>query len=393
MATVADIRKAMDVAYPPYLAEEWDRVGLICGDPSAQVSHVAIALEATDTVVDKAIEQGAGMLIVHHPLFLRGTHSVAADDAKGQLVHRLIKNDCALFAAHTNADAAEGGVNDVLADLLGVSDTTPLSPITTTFHKWGVMVPTGDADTVKDAVFAAGAGQLGAYSHCSFECEGRGQFLPEDGAHPTIGSIGHVEKVAETRVEFVARSDKYEAIVAAIADAHPYEEPAYEYVTAHSGVMGGIGRVGRLIAPTTLSDFTQHVADVLPDTVEGVRAAGNPDAIIETVALCSGAGDSFLDRARAVGADVYVTSDLRHHPADEHLRRGGPALVNTAHWASEFPWCGSVATMMRDDVDVSAEVLDVRTDPWTIHARKRHEMTPHRGSFPGLIDTSVTPLP
>ncbi|WP_296105987.1 Nif3-like dinuclear metal center hexameric protein [uncultured Corynebacterium sp.] len=371
MITVADIRQTMDAAFPPALAEEWDRVGLICGDPSANVSRVAVALEATDAVVDHAIDQGADMLIVHHPLLLRGTHSVATDDPKGRLLHRLIKHDCALFAAHTNADAAHGGVNDILADLLGVTETTPLDPIKTTLHKWGVMVPVDHVEKVKDAVFAEGAGKIGQYSRCSFESEGKGQFLPEDGSHPALGNVGTIEHATEVRVEFVARPSLDDDIIDAIGRAHPYEEPAFDCVTMSGGVLGGIGRVGKLASPTTLKEFTQRVADALPETVEGIRAAGDPDTRIETVALCSGAGDSFLDQARAVGADVYVTSDLRHHPADEHLRRGKPVLVDTAHWASEFPWCGSVATMMREQLDLPAEVIEVRTDPWTVHAIKK----------------------
>lgn len=371
MTTVADIRQTMDAAFPPPLAEEWDRVGLICGDPSASVSRVAVALEATDAVVDHAIDQDADMLIVHHPLLLTGTHSVATDDPKGRLLHRLIKNDCALFAAHTNADAAQGGVNDILANLLGVTETKPLNPIKSTLHKWGVMVPVDHVEKVKDAVFAVGAGKIGQYSHCSFETEGTGQFLPEDGSHPALGSVGKIEHATEVRVEFVARPNLDNDIIDAIARAHPYEEPAFDCVTMSGGVIGGIGRVGKLASPTTLKEFAQRVADALPETVEGIRAAGDPDTRIETVALCSGAGDSFLDQARAMGADVYVTSDLRHHPADEHLRRGTPVLVDTAHWASEFPWCASVATMMREQLGLPAEVIEVRTDPWTVHATKK----------------------
>ncbi|AXE39274.1 Nif3-like dinuclear metal center hexameric protein [Acidipropionibacterium virtanenii] len=269
MTTVADIRASLDRWYPPELAETWDRPGLVCGDPADPVGTVACALEATDAVVDAAIAAGAQMLVVHHPLLLRGVSSVAADTPKGRIVHRLIRSGIALMSAHTNADAAVGGVNDVLAEILGIRVTAPLER-------------------------------------------------------------------------------------AAVGD-NPLE---------------GIGRVGELDEPLTLREFTARAAERLPVTVWGVRAAGDPDQTVRTVALCSGAGDALLADAASSGADVYLTSDLRHHPADEQLRAGGPALIDTAHWASESPWCRSVADRLAEAHDVTTTVLEVRTDPWTIGIRR-----------------------
>lgn len=269
MTTVADVRSLLDDWYPPSLAESWDRPGLVCGDPADPVRTVVCALEATDDVVEAAIAADAQMLVVHHPLLLRGVSSVAVDTPKGRIVHRLIRAGVALMSAHTNADAAVGGVNDVLAELLGVHVIAPLE-----------RSQTGD-------------------------------------------------------------------------------DP-----------MEGIGRVGTLQEPTTLRELTSLVAERLPATVWGVRAAGDPDTPVRTVALCSGAGDSLLDAAARSGVDVYITSDLRHHPADESLRAGGPALIDTAHWASESPWCDSVASRLSEALDVATTVLYIRTDPWTIGVRR-----------------------
>lgn len=277
--TVGEIRRVINEAYPPQLAESWDAVGLVCGDPADEVSTVAFALDCTQEVADKAVELGAQMLVVHHPLLLRGVTTVAADTPKGKVIHTLIRNGVALLAAHTNADKARPGVNDKLAELVGIKPGRPIVPV-----------------------------------------------------------------------------EPYENLDEAL----------------------GLGRVGELEVPVTLREFTQRVADALPETEWGVRAAGDPERMVKKVAVSSGSGDSFLDQAAAVGVDVYVTSDLRHHPVDEHLRAAhlaepeGPAVVDTAHWASEFPWTAQARDIVENALRVNTEIIDVRTDPWTISAHKEN---------------------
>ncbi|WP_448852278.1 Nif3-like dinuclear metal center hexameric protein [Corynebacterium sp. 335C] len=372
--TVADVRSAMDRAYPPHLAESWDKVGLVCGDPADEVRTVALALECTDAVADAAIEAGAQMLVVHHPLLLRGVNSVAADTPKGRILHKLIRAGVALFAAHTNADSARPGVNDVLAELLGVRPGAPLAPQDPQpLDLWAVKVPAADADAVKEAVFAAGAGAIGDYRECSFDVAGRGQFRPGDGADPRIGAVGELEHVDELKVEFVAPARLRRAIHEALVAAHPYEEPAFDVVESRATGLDperatGIGRVGELETPMTFREFVDHVGDRLPATRWGVRGAGDPDRMIRRVAVASGSGDSFLDAVTKLGVDAFVTSDLRHHPVDEALRAGAPCIVDTAHWASEFPWCAAAGEMLADELGVETRVLDLRTDPWTLGA-------------------------
>jgi dinuclear metal center YbgI/SA1388 family protein len=267
---VADVVAAVEAAYPPRLAESWDACGLVCGDPADPVRHLVVALDCTDAVADAAIADGADFLLVHHPPLLRGVTGVPTTHPKGRIIHRLIRAGVALYAAHTSADAARPGVNDRLAELLGVTPGAPLTPV----------APDADPSTAT-----------------------------------------------------------------------------------------GIGRVGDLDTPMTLRDFTRRVADRLPATVWGVRAAGDPDTVIRRVAVASGAGDSFLGAVRELDVDCFVTSDLRHHPVDEHLRAGGCAVVDTAHWASEFPWCAQAAELLATALPgVSTGVVGVRTDPWTVHA-------------------------
>ncbi|BCN59577.1 Nif3-like dinuclear metal center hexameric protein [Prescottella equi] len=370
--TLADVIGALETAYPPALAESWDSVGLVAGDPADEVRKVVVAVDATTAVVDEALASGAQLLLVHHPLLLRGVDTVGAHTPKGALLHRLIRGGCALYSAHTNADRADPGVSDALAGALGLVATRPLVPIPdTATDKWVVMVPTTDTVQVREALFAAGAGELGDYRECSWTVTGDGQFRPLPGAAPTLGVVGEVEAVREDRVEVIAPRRSRARILAALRAAHPYEEPAFDvFETADFPGSRGLGRIGELPEPQTLREFTARVAAALPRTEWGVRAAGDPDRVVRTVAVCGGSGDSLLDTVSGLGADVYVTADLRHHPADEHLRRGGPALVDVAHWASEQPWCAQAKGVLDgrfgsvDGWDV--RVTELRTDPWTV---------------------------
>ncbi|NKR26340.1 Nif3-like dinuclear metal center hexameric protein [Rhodococcus hoagii] len=370
--TLADVIGALETAYPPALAESWDSVGLVAGDPANEVRKVVVAVDATAAVVDEALASGAQLLLVHHPLLLRGVDTVGAHTPKGALLHRLIRGGCALYSAHTNADRADPGVSDALAGALGLVATRPLVPIPdTATDKWVVMVPTTDTVRVREALFAAGAGELGDYRECSWTVTGDGQFRPLPGAAPTLGVVGEVEAVREDRVEVIAPRRSRARILAALRAAHPYEEPAFDvFETADFPGSRGLGRIGELPEPQTLREFTARVAAALPRTEWGVRAAGDPDRVVRTVAVCGGSGDSLLDTVSGLGADVYVTADLRHHPADEHLRRGGPALVDVAHWASEQPWCAQAKGVLDgrfgsvDGWDV--RVTELRTDPWTV---------------------------
>jgi dinuclear metal center YbgI/SA1388 family protein len=366
---LADVIDVLEAAYPPALAESWDSVGLVCGDPADDIETVTVAVDATAAVVDEVPDRG--LLLAHHPLLLRGVDTVAADTAKGSLLHRMIRTGRALYTAHTNADSASPGVSDALAEALGLTVDEVLAPAADgpDNDKWVVYVPAEDADAVREAMFAAGAGHIGDYSHCSWAVTGTGQFLPHDGASPTIGSVGSNERVAEDRVEMIAPARLRGHVLAAVRTAHPYEEPAFD-ILALASVRAdvGLGRVGTLPRPETLAAFVSRVHDALPGTSWGIRASGEDDAEVSRVAVCGGAGDSLLDIVARAGVDAYVTADLRHHPADEHRRRSDVALIDVAHWASEYPWCNQAATLLRGHFGDSlpVRVSAIRTDPWNI---------------------------
>jgi dinuclear metal center YbgI/SA1388 family protein len=290
MASVGDVVAALAARYPAAWADDWDRVGLVAGDPAEPVGSVLLVVDCVPETVDEAVAVGANMIIAHHPLLLRGVHSVATTTYKGRVLHRLIRAGIALHVAHTNADVASPGVSDALAARLELRDLRPL--------------------------------------------------VPAQGAAATAPGTG-------------------------------------------------VGRIGNLPRPMNLAELVGHVAHRLPATASGVRAAGAPDALVRTLAVCGGAGDSFLGAATAAGVDAYLTADLRHHAASEHLAGGGPALLDAAHWATERPWLDVLAAELSVALPtLKIVVSDVVTDAWTVH-----EPSPVRTAPPISPPPPISPSP
>lgn len=371
---VADVIDLIEGWYPPHRAESWDAVGLVCGDPDAEVRSVLLAVDPVLAVADEAVALDADLLIVHHPLYLKGTTTVAAGTPKGRVVHRLLTAGCGLLTAHTNADSPTHGVSAAIAEALGLRDVVPLDPDPAgPRDKLVVFVPGSHAEVVRDALAGAGAGRIGDYDSASFSAPGEGRFRPLPGANPTIGAVGDLEVVDEVRIEVIAERRLRGDLVSAMLAVHPYEEPAYDVVELAEvpDADCGSGRIGRLAEPLTLRAFAELAATVFPPTAAGLRVAGDPDGLVEVVALCGGSGDFLLDRARSAGADVYVTSDLRHHPASEAreaaLVHGGPALVDVAHSAAESLWLPVLRRRLVEAVGdtVAVHVSTTNTDPWT----------------------------
>ncbi len=371
--TVADVVAAVHGRYDPAWAEPWDAVGLVCGDPDAPVRRILLAVDPVAATVEEALDLRADLLLTHHPLLLRPVSSIAATTPSGRLLHRLVRGGVALVSAHTNADSAPGGVSDALADLVGLTAGTPLVPAAGPGRdKFVVFVPAGHVDPLLDAAHAAGAGVIGAYDRCSnVIATTAGRFRPLPGASPLVGTVGVPEQVPESRVEFVAPRDRRDVVLAALRSAHPYDEPAvdvYELAATPSGV--GLGRVGDLEQPVGLGTLVDRLASALPATEHGIRVAGDLDRDVARVAVCGGAGADLIGAARSARADVLVTADLKHHQVLDAREQGGLALVDLAHWASEWPWLARAAERLVADLavhgtTVEAHVSERVTDPWT----------------------------
>ncbi|MBZ5736461.1 Nif3-like dinuclear metal center hexameric protein [Nocardioides sp. TRM66260-LWL] len=380
MLRLRDVVDLVHAWYPPHTADGWDRVGLVHGDPEREVRRILLAVDPAPSVAEEAAAWDADLLVVHHPLFLKGVHGFTAETPKGRTLMTLAEARCALLTAHTNADQALGGVSEALAHAVGLSGLTPIVPAAgPALDQLSVHVPVAHADRVRAVLADAGAGRLGDYDAASSSVASTGRFRPLAGARPTIGTVGEPETVPEERIDVVLPRASRADVVRAMLAAHPYEEPAYAVVElADPGLAPtGTGRIGD-VEPTTLRGFAERVAAALPATAQGVRAAGDPDRPVRRVAVCGGAGDFLLDEVGRRDVDVYLTSDLRHHPASEFLERsaltGGPALVDVAHWAAEWTWLPVLAERLRaaiadldaDGATVSLRVSTTCTDPWTI---------------------------
>ena len=379
MPTLRDVVRVLDELYDPRWADGWDAVGTVVGDPDAEVGSILLAVDPVQAVADEAVARGADLLLTHHPLYLKGVTSVAATTPKGRVVHTLASQGVALHTCHTNADSPPLGVSESMALALGLADVGPLEVDTDPgLDAWVVHVPRADADRVAAAMHAAGAGAIGDYDSAVFRSEGVGSFRPLDGASPAIGEVGTLEHVEESRLELVAPASARESVRVALVAAHPYEEVSYLVLpTAARPTDRGSGRIGVLAEPMSLAAFADHVAASLPTHHGATRVAGDLEAQVRTVALCGGSGDFLLAAADAAGADVYVTSDLRHHPVSEHLERPGACgVVDVPHWAAAWTWLPVAASVLRDRLGdtVDVHVSTIVTDPWShtsTHATRR----------------------
>lgn len=369
---VADVAAVLEARYPLALAEAWDVVGLTVGSRDADVTSILWTVDCTAGVVAEAVASGAELIVAHHPLLLRPRSRIDTDDPKGRLVAELVRQGIALYVAHTNADVPPDGVAAALAQRLGLRDATPLrAHLAEALDKVVTFVPADHTPAVVDALAAAGAGRIGAYERCAFVTPGTGTFRPLAGAQPYLGSVGRIEIVAEDRVELVLRRADRAAVVAALHAAHPYEAPAYDVLelAALPSPDVGLGRVGILSTPMRLADVAALVAAKVPRTGSGIRVAGDPDRVVERVAVLPGSGGDLLDEARTAGADVYLTSDLRHHPATEALEwPDAPALIDVPHWAAEHPWLEVAQRLVTEAVAVRSRISELCTDPWSFNA-------------------------
>ena len=371
MATLRDVVTVLDELYDPRWADDWDAVGTVAGDPDAVVAKILFAVDPVQAVVDEAVAWGADLVVTHHPLYLKGVTSVAATTPKGAVLHTLLTHGIALHTCHTNADSPALGVSESMALALGLTEVRPLEPdAADPLDKWVTFVPRGDVEKVAAAMTDAGAGAIGLYDSCTFRSSGTGTFRPRDGAQPAVGHVGDLERVDETKLEMVATRAVRAQVLHALRSVHPYEEPAFDLLelAATASENRGSGRIGVLPETMTLGSFAELVTRRLPAHRSATRVAGDLDRPVRTVALCGGSGDFLLSTADALGADAYVTSDLRHHPVSEHLERPGACgVIDVPHWAAEWTWLPVAAreVVARAGDTVEARISTLVTDPWS----------------------------
>jgi len=315
---------------PKSLAMEGDKIGLHVGTLQKLVKKVMVALDVLEYVVDEAIAEKIDLIVAHHAVIYRPLKNIRTDLAAGRVFEKLIKHDIAVYTAHTNLDVAVGGMNDWLAEAIGLTKVEVLDVLhRDAWKKLVVFVPASHRDAVFQAVAEAGAGWVGNYSHCSFQTEGTGTFLPREGANPYIGAAGKLEKVEEVRLETVVPASRQSAVIKAMLSAHPYEEVAYDIVPLEQAGTGfGIGRIGVLPEPMALRELAERVKERF--ALQGLRVVGDLDAQVKKVAVVGGDGSSFASKAIFRGADVFLTGDIGYHTAHD-AQAEGLSIIDAGH--------------------------------------------------------------
>jgi dinuclear metal center YbgI/SA1388 family protein len=358
--TVRDVLAGLERYAPPAKAAEWDPVGLQVGDLGRAVRTAAVCHEVTGAVLEVIATDPVDVLVTYHPLLFEPVVRFIAGAHPAGRALRLAELGVALAVAHTNADVAAGGAADALADALGIVDAVGFAPT------WGVgslkvtvFVPAGDADRVADAMTEAGAGVIGDYTGCSFRVPGVGTFRAPAHASPAVGIAGETTRAEEVRLEMVVPASWRDAVVAALAAAHPYEEPAYD-VVERRGDAGFAGRIGAAPAAATVADVAERVRSSLGGVV---RVAGEPRRPVERLAVVPGSGSAMIPAAADAGADAVVTGDVGHHRARVALERG-MAVIDPGHAATERPGVARLYAAVAALVPGARDLTATDADPW-----------------------------
>ncbi|HHX50527.1 MAG TPA: Nif3-like dinuclear metal center hexameric protein [Clostridia bacterium] len=368
--TCQKIMDIMERLAPCQLAEEWDNVGLLIGDPGARVEGVLVSLDLTVQVMEEARARGANLILVHHPPIFQPLKQLRTDTPLGRLVAGIIRENMQVYAAHTNLDVVPLGVNEQLARKLGLVETEILQVSgEDRLFKLVVFVPDSHEVKVRQSLGDAGAGWIGNYSHCTFRLHGTGTFRPLEGADPFLGQVGRLEEAAEYRLETIVPETQLKKVVKALLASHPYEEVAYDlYPLSNRGIEYGLGRVGKLIEPVPFSAFIEYVK--LRLGTGPLKVAGNPEMRVERVAVCGGAGGSLVSRAALQKAQVFVTGDVGHHQVQEALALG-LGVIDAGHYATERVVLNPLVDYLKEALSGQSPVpavfsSEINSEPWEL---------------------------
>lgn len=371
MVTVKDFIHVYEQFAPPKLKMGKDPIGLHFGHPDQEIHKLMTTLDVRPEVVKEAIDNNVDFILAHHPPIFKPVANFDESDPQQKMYADIIRNNIAVYASHTNLDVVQGGMNDWLADALGLKHTEILSTTYTSSHfKLTVFVPHDQVDQVLEACFNAGAGQVGDnYKDVSYSVSGQGHFTPTAGANPTIGQVDQADSVDEERIEMLVTEDDISAVIQAIKESHPYEEPVYDiYKLSYSGDSQGIGRVGDLDQEMSLDDFLTYVSQVFD--VPGLRYVqpqGQSNKTVKKVAIAGGDGGSFYQDVLKSGADVYITGDVYYHTAHD-MQAAGLTVIDPGHHIEAIciPMLADKVQEWKDENDWDIDIIQsqVNTEPF-----------------------------
>lgn len=356
----------LESEYPPELAQQWDNVGLLIGDRRQDISNVLLTIDITPAVLKEAKRKKADMILSYHPVIWDGLKEVTADSQKS-IVFDLIREGISVYSVHTVMDVIDGGVNDGLAEMVGISNPAPIGEFCEAgverFYKLVVFIPPDSMDKVTAAAFKAGAGRLGNYSHCGFRSKGTGSFKPLQGSNPAVGERGRVEKVDEIRFECLVKESELEDVIDAVVEAHPYEQPAYdcfkEYLPAEKPGLGRMGRVGK---PMKLSEILERIKKTT--AAEAVGIIGDERKTVKKAAVCAGSCGDIINSVIKAGCDLYVTGELKHHTALA-AEQAGLTCICLTHTVSERFILKKIAKNLRGKTEgISFKISTKDKDPF-----------------------------
>ena len=328
-----DITNVIEKLCPVKYAYEWDNIGLLIGDTDKEINKIVVALDATEKVVDEAIEQKVDLIITHHPMIFKGLKKITYDSFIGRKVIKLIENGTCLYAMHTNFDIS-GSLSIHLANIIGLKNQVDLEVVNKEkLYKLVVFTPESHANQVRETICNCGGGFIGNYSHCTYNLNGEGTFKPLDGTNPFIGEIGNIKKVKEVRIETIVSEDNKDKVVKNMLKVHPYEEVAYDvYLLNQTGKHIGIGRVGYLDESKELKKFAQEVKENL--NLESLRVYGDFNKKVYKVAVSPGSGRTYIKQALRHNVDVLITGDIDYHTGVDAVQEG-LSLIDAGHYGTE----------------------------------------------------------
>ncbi len=329
---LSEICAWLDSELPPSFQESYDNSGLQIGDPSGEISSALLTLDVTEDVVSEALMHKSSLIISHHPLIFSPIKKITGKNPLERIISTCLKNDIAVYSAHTNLDITHHWVSRKMAEKLGLEQVKVLVPLEKKLLKLVTFVPESHLEPVREAIFNAGAGSIGNYDRCGFTVQGTGSFRGNENTDPFLGEKGKLSFEKEVRFETVLFSHNKDSVISAMLNAHPYEEVAYDlYPLENRNIDAGLGCTGIFAKEISENDFLELVSVVFGS--KGLRYSKLTGRPVKKVALCGGAGSALLIDAVSSGADVFVTGDIKYHTFFEAENR--VLLVDSGHYESE----------------------------------------------------------